>query len=449
MKIVRIKKGKDISLKGAAQKRIKEAVFSEMVAVKPQDFYGLRARVLSKEGAMVDVGTPVIENKDDQRIKIVAPVSGKVVEVRRGEKRKLLEIVIESNGKQTAVQQEKFSSEQISTLSREKVVECLLASGSWAFIRQRPFDHIACSDVQPKSIFVKAVDTNPLAPDYDVMLKGQEEVFQLGLDIVGKLTEGRVYLCVSKNAKSPVLIQAQGVHVVGFDGPHPSGNVGTHIQHLDPIDKDEAVWYLDAQDVVAIAQSFLTGNFCPEKIITVVGECAESAIYKKIIRGSSVQSVVNQGSYDNVRIISGSVLSGDDVGNQGFLGFYHNQICLIPEGGAREFLGWTMPGWNKFSFSRTFLSSLKKKDSVSIDSDEHGSLRAIVFNSIYDRYIALDVMTFFLIRAILVGEIDEMESLGILECSPEDFALATFACPSKVDVCGIIQQGLDLMEKEQ
>lgn len=448
MKLIHIKKGKNIPLKGQAKKRIQDADFSLFFAIKPIDFNGFKPRILAKEGDLVLRGTPVLEDKNNTKIKIVSPVSGCVKEIRRGEKRRLLEIVIEADDRRDYVQYTKFSPVQVPGLSTQQVKENLLETGSWSFIRQRPFECIANPEDQPKAIFVEAIDTHPLAGDVGFMLDGQDEVFQTGLDIIQKLTAGKVYLCVSKNAKNTAFVNARGVDVVAFGGSHPAGNVGTHIHCLDPIGRGEVVWFINAQDVAAIAQSFLTGQFSSELVVAVTGESAKNPVYKKTIRGASVESISGQKDCEGARVISGNVLTGEDVGPEGFLGFYDQQICLFPRGGKREFLGWTMPGFDKFSLSRTFFPFWKKHGDTSIDSDTHGSPRTIVFNHVFDQYVALDVMTFFLLKAILAEEIDEMERLGILECAPEDFALAEFACPSKTQVCDIIQKGLDLVKDE-
>ncbi len=448
MKMIPIKKGRSIKILGKAEKISEEALPVCLAAIQPADFQGFRPRVLVQEGDAVCVGTPILEHKEDPRIKIVSPVSGLVSVIQRGQKRLLEAVVIQSDGKQACQQHTKFSASSFPQLNRQQVIEHLLSTGCWAFIRQRPFQRIPCPDIQPKAIFIQAINTEPLAADPEFFLKGREEEFQQGIDILSKLTEGRIYLCCFAGAKSKALIEVKQAQVYGFKGPHPAGNVGTHIHYIDPIQKGETVWYLDVQAVIAIAKGFKEGTFVPERMVAVTGERAEQKVYRKTLLGASVGDIAGNASYKGTCVITGSVLSGREVGEKGFLGFYDSQLTLFPQGGKREFLGWMLPGWNKYSFSRTVLSALRTRDHFSLDSDEHGSHRSIVFNDWYDRYVALDVLTFFLIKAILVGEIDEMEGLGILECAPEDFALCSFACPSKTDVCGIIQQGLDLIERE-
>ncbi|HSV43542.1 MAG TPA: NADH:ubiquinone reductase (Na(+)-transporting) subunit A, partial [Candidatus Bathyarchaeia archaeon] len=244
MKTITIKKGKDIFLKGLPQARLEEAVFPERVAVKPTDFCGLKPRLLVKEGDVVKLGSPVIEDKIDSRIKIPSPVSGMVVAIRRGEKRILLEIVIQPDGRQDAQQHTRFSPSQLSGLFRQQIIDHLLDSGAWSFLRQRPFDHIADPSISPKAIFVKAIDTNPLSGNMDLMLEGKEEDIRAGLGILSKMTDGPVYLCVSPKTHLSVLQESSTAQVIAFAGPHPAGNVGTHIHYLSPLDKGERVWYL-------------------------------------------------------------------------------------------------------------------------------------------------------------------------------------------------------------
>ncbi len=450
MGVFQIKKGRDINLKGSAEKKVEPLALPQQVAIFPADFRGFRPRVLVKPGDLVKVGTPLFEHKDHPEIKIVSSVSGKVLAVNRGEERVLLNVVIATDAKQEALSFKTFTTEQMKTLSRLEIINQLLPCGVWVFIRQRPFSKIANPLDNPKAIFVQAMNTEPLALDVDSILEGKEREFQLGLDILGKLTAGKVHLCVASSAKSKALTLSQNVEIHQFSGPHPSGNVSTHIHCVDPINKGEHVWYIGAEDVLRIAHLFLKGNFLAERYVAVTGEAAQDRSYKKTVIGAALSHFVKvSGGKQDVRYFSGSVLSGKDVGKDGYLGYYDNQVTVIGQGGTREFLGWICLGQNKFSFSKTFpCSFLGGQREVSLDTDKHGGDRAIVLNDVYDDYVALDIMTYFLIKAVLAGEIEEAEKLGILECDEEDFALATFACPSKTDVGAIIRQGLDLIEKE-
>jgi Na+-transporting NADH:ubiquinone oxidoreductase subunit A len=243
------------------------------------------------------------------------------------------------------------------------------------------------------------------------------------------------------------LREAKDVERVVFEGPHPAGNVGTQIHHLDPIRKGEAVWYLQAQDVLRVAKAFVDGVFCPDAFVAITGDGAADKFYAKTVIGAPVAHLAG-GLKDDVRVIAGNVLWGTDIGRDGAVGLYTDQLTVVPAGGRRQFLGWMMPGFDKYSFTPVYASAILPKTEVSLDTDTQGSERAIVLNHIYDDLVALDVMTYFLIKAIRAGEIEEMERLGILECAPEDFALAAFACPSKVDVSGIVAQGLEMIEKD-
>ena len=337
----------------------------------------------------------------------------------------------------------------LKTLARDKVTEELLGAGMWPTIRQRPFSQIAHPNQTPKSIFIHAMNTEPLAADVDFVLNGKEDLFQAGLDVLTRLTPGKVYLCVSPNAKSKALTKANNVEIHQFSGPHPAGNVSTHIHCVDPLNKGDLIWYVEAQDVVRIGNLFVNGVSLSERIVAITGEGAPECVYKKTIIGAPISHLLGTNHLPGMRCIAGSVLSGRIVGLNGFIGPYDSQMTVIPEGGKRHFLGWLAPGFNAVTFSSAFASSFLPAGEASVNTDKHGSDRAIVLNHIYDQYVPLDIFTYFLIKAVMVGDIDEMEKLGILECDEEDFALASFACPSKTDVGGIIRKGLNLIEKEE
>ena len=448
MAVFCIKQGKDIRLKGAAEKEIVAMPLPSKAAIQPSDFRGLKPRLCVKVDDVVKAGTPILQDKVYSPIKIVSPVSGKVAAIHRGEKRFLLEIVIEADGRQEAIVFPKFSKEEIRQLTKETVEDLLLESGLWPVIRQRPFSRLAHPEESPKSIFVHAMNTEPLALDVDFILHGREAQFQAGLDILKKLTQGKIYLCAQEGAKSQALTEAQGVEIHYFSGPHPAGNAGTHIHYLDPVHKGDHVWYVEAQDVLRIASLFLEGVYPAERIVAVTGEGAAKRIYAKTIVGAPLSLLLAESRLEGMRCISGSILTGKDVGPGGYLRFYDSQVTVIPEGGQRKFLGWLSAGFDKYTFSKTFASSFLPQGEASLTTDKHGSDRAIVLNSVYDRLVALDIMTYFLVKAVYGEDIEEMERLGILECDEEDFALCTFACPSKTDVGAMIRQGLDLIERE-
>ena len=445
-----IKKGRNIPLKGAAKKEIVKTALPKYVGIQPSDFKGLNLRPIVQIGDKVKVGREMLEDKANPEIRIASPASGKVAAINRGDKRALQSVIIETDGQQDAEVFEKVSEERISQISGEEAKKLLLQGHLWTAIRQRPFSKVANPKDNPKSIFVHAMSTEPLAMDIDFILDNQFAAFQRGLNVLKKLTKGKVHLCVSSEAKSRTLTQTEGVQIHSFAGPHPAGNVSTHIHHVDPINKGDVVWYVEAQDVVRIARLFIDGVYSAERIVAVTGEGAQGyQNYAKTVFGVPVAHLLGGKVPEGMRCISGSILTGQDVGRDGFVRFYDSQVTIIPEGGKREFLGWMSPGIKKYSFSNLFVSSFLPKKEISLDSDKHGSNRAIVLNSVYDSLVPLDIMTFFLLRAVLAKDIEEAEALGILECDGEDFALCSFACPSKTNIGQIIDQGLAFIQKEE
>ncbi len=448
METIILQKGRDLKLKGAALKQIISLASAARIAIRLADFRGLKPKLDVQENDVIKVGSPILSDKNNPTIKIVSPVSGKVIAIVRGEKRVLLQIIIESDRRQETLGLHKFSVEEIKKMARHDAIQQLLDGGMWPAIRQRPFSRLANPSDHPKSIFVQGMNSEPLAPDFDFLLQGQEGLFQAGLEVLRRLTDGEVHLCISDKATSPALTQSQNVRIHRFAGPHPTGNVSTHIHFIDPIKKGDIVWYISAPDVLRGAALFLNGSYSGERVVALTGEGADNRVYVKTLVGSSIHDVMGGKLKGDMRYISGSVFNGTNAGQNGFLGFYDSQITVIPEGGERHFLGWLTPGWKAYSFSKTFLSSFFPEKEISLDTDAKGSERAIVLNDSYDRYVALDILTFFLIRAIYSGDIEEAEKLGILECDEEDFALCSFADPSKLDIGGIIRQGLDEIERE-
>jgi len=450
MNIIRIHKGRDIRLPGSAERKKVSLALPSTVAVQPFDFYGLRLRPVVKAGDSVKVGSPLLEHKDDRRVKIVSPASGTVAGIMRGEKRSLSAVTVLCDGKQDALSFPKISAAEIKNFSPDSLVERMLVAGVWPCLRQRPFSKIVDPGRRPKAIFVQAHMTDPLSPDLDFVLEGREARFHQGLEILKRLTPGNVFVCCSPAARSRAIREAKGVSVVGFAGPHPAGNISTFIHHLDPVGKGDLVWYIGAEDVCRVADLILEGRFIPRRTIAVTGEGAPARFYGETILGAPLRHLFPGPQPAGLRYISGSVLRGTDAGLDGYVCFYDQQVTALPQGGNREFLGWIRPGGNKYSFSRTFFSSFPRRAAapVSLDTGMHGSRRAIVLPHLYDDYVALDVLTYFLVRAITAGDMEEALRLGLLECAQEDFALCSFACASKFDVGRVIQQGLTRLEKE-
>ncbi len=442
-----IKKGLDIKLLGEAERTIVD-LNAERFAVKPPDFLGCFPKVLVKEGDNVKAGTPLFFDKYRDNIFFTAPVSGKVEAIKRGAKRKLMEIIIAADGKNETID---FGKDNIDSLSREKVIDKMLKSGVWPVVRQRPYSTIANPTEKPKSIFIAAYDTAPLAPDYDLIVHGHGEEFQAGLDILKKLTDGLVHLNVDeKKTTSKVFLNSKNVQINSFSGPHPSGNVSVHISKLDPINKGEVVWYLYPQDVLTIGRLFLSGTYNAERVFACAGSEVLKPKYYKSFVGASIEKMITDNITDgDNRFISGNVLTGTKIEKDGFVGYYDSIVSVIPEGHHHEFFGWLVPGFNKFSFSRTFASKwLSPNKKRRLDTNLHGGVRAYVMTGQYEKVFPFDIYPMQLIKAVLVEDIDLMENLGIYEIDHEDFALCEVIDTSKTEIQAIIRNGLDLMRSE-
>jgi Na+-transporting NADH:ubiquinone oxidoreductase subunit A len=345
----------------------------------------------------------------------------------------------------------RYQPEELTGLSREEVLAHLLDTGLVALIRQRPFDRIADPETRPKSIFINGMNTAPCAADPNVLVEGRGTDLQAGIDVLGRLTEGPVHLCLTETA-SPVFTAAQRVTAHTFSGPHPSGNTSVHIHHIDPIAPHDTVWTIRAEDVLQLGSLFLNGEIPSTRVVALAGPGIREGErrYYRVRQGGSLQKLLQGRTRDAaLRAIGGDVFSGRQVDLNGHLHYYDSAITLIEEGGERLFLGWLLPGAGRFSLSRAYLSRwLKPKDSWALNASRNGSLRAMVLTGIYDRYLPMKIMVDYLVRAVLAHDTDEAVNLGILETVPEDFALSAFACPSKMDLCGIIQDGLKEIEEE-
>jgi len=444
---IKLKKGFDIRLDGIAQKKLAGTVSPVMFGVKPIDFPGLIPKLEVKPGVEVLAGTPLFHDKLRPEIKFTSPVSGKIVSVERGDRRKMLEVVIERDGTGSV----DFGKADTENISAGQIKRHLLESGLWPAIRQRPYHVVANPDDQPKSIFISCFDTAPLAPDYNFILENTSvSSFRTGISALSKLTRGKIHLVLKGNGVDNNIFDGiDGVEKSFFSGPHPAGNVGVHIHHLDPVNKGEVVWYINFQDVISIGRLFEEGIYRPEKIFAVTGSEVINPQYYSIMSGGAVTQLISGNvKAGGLRYISGNVLTGTNIGNQGFLGFYDSQITVIPEGNYHEFFGWAAPGLNKYSFSRTFLSSLIPKKSYKLDTNFHGGERAFVVTGQYEKVVPMDIFPMQLLKAIIAQDIDMMENLGIYEVAEEDFALCEFICPSKIEIQSVLRNGLDLMRKE-
>ncbi|WP_375730163.1 Na(+)-translocating NADH-quinone reductase subunit A [Saccharicrinis sp. FJH62] len=444
--MIKIRKGLDIKLEGKAEEQILSTPKAELFALKPTDFHGLTPKLLLKPGEKVKVGTPVFYDKYNPNILFVSPVSGEVVDVVRGERRRILEVVVKSDGKMTA---EDLGKSDVSKMKREEVVEKIQQAGMWPFIKQRPYDVIAKADKEPKAVFISGLDTAPLAPNYNFILQDKGKELQEGINILKKLTKGKIHLSVDGNSSAKVFKALKGVDLHEVSGPHPAGNVGIQIHHIDAINKDEVVWVINPQDVAALGSLFLNGKYDPLRTIAVTGSELKKTGYYNIVIGMSVTPFVADNlKSTNPRVISGNVLTGTKISKDGYLGSYHHQITVIPEGDHFEFMGWANPGFNKFSIHGNVFSSFLGKKLWRLDANLNGGHRALVMSGEYDKVLPMDVLPEFLLKAVIVKDIDKMEQLGIYEIAPEDMALCEVVCTSKTEVQKIIREGLDLMIQE-
>ena len=446
-KTIHLKKGFDIRIQGAAGKMLAGSADPSKFGVKPIDFPGLIPKLNVKPGDKVQAGTALFHDKIRPEILFTSPVSGTVLSIERGDRRKMLEVVVEKSGNDYI----DFGKADPATMTRNMIKERLLLSGLWPAVRQRPYHVIAKPSDVPKSVFISGFDTGPLAPDYNFIMDNTPAgLFQTGIKAVSKLTDGKVNLVLNGSVTpSEVLKGTSGVEITYFSGPHPAGNVGIHIHHLDPVNKGEVVWYINIQDITAIGKLFEEGIYKPERIIALTGSEVIHPQYFRMLSGASIAPVVNGNvNPGKVRYISGNVLTGSMISGEGFLGYYDSQITVIPEGDHYEFFGWAAPGTDKLSFSRTFISSLFKKKVYTPDTNFHGGERAFVMTGEYEKVVPMDIYPMQLFKAILAGDIDLMENLGIYEVAEEDFALCEFICPSKIEIQAIVRTGLDLMKKE-
>ena len=439
MATVKLKKGFDIQLLGAiTDSGITAGERPLSVAVVPDDFHGIIPRMEKKEGERVASGEPLYHDKNHEAIKVVSPVSGTVKEVRRGERRHIDAIVVIPDGTADAVTHD----------LKRPALDVLLDSGLWVMMRQRPYDVVPSPDVRPRDVFVTAFDSAPLAPDLDVVLGDKCKYIAKGVEVLNGLTDGKVYIGIREGQS----IDAPGAVVTTFVGPHPAGNVGIQAANTVPVNKGETVWTMDIVTLARIGELFTTGKVSHDTVVAITGEMVQQPRYVSTVMGADLESVLKN-ELTNVamsRIISGNVLTGVKVTADEWLRAPYRHITIIPENNKPdEFMGWASVNPNRFSLYRTFttwLGGMKKPRSM--DSRIKGGERAIVRTGEYDAMLPMDIYGEFLIKAIISGDIDKMEQLGVYEIAPEDFALAEFADTSKLELQRIVRQGLDKLRAE-
>lgn len=449
-KFIRLKRGFTINLAGKAAPKITEVEPAETVSIKPGDFHGLyMPKVVVKEGDVVKAGTPLFHDKKHENIQFTSPVSGEVVEIKRGEKRLLLEVKILADKKMEYENFRKYTISEIANLPAEVIKSQMLASGTWLNLVQRPFGTFADPAVTPKAIHISAFDTHPLAPDYSILFKGQDQHFQVGVDILKKLTSGVVHVNTHTTSEiSTVFSQVKGAEVNKFSGPHPASCVGVQIHHLDPINKGDLVWTINPFGVIQIGKLFTNGIYDASKLIAVVGSEVKNPQYYKTVTGASINKfVAGNITGDNVRYISGNPLTGTNIGKDGHLGFHDHQLTILPEGNHHEFIGWIASGANKLSFHRAWglFSFLTPGKEFRLDTNTHGEPRAFVQSGVFEKVLPMDILPTQLLKSILAEDIDEMEALGIYEVIEEDLALCEFVDVSKHNVQEILRDGLELI----
>lgn len=449
-KAVKLRKGLDIKLLGEADKVKSDLEQPSIVALKPADFHGLVPKVVIKPGDKVKRGEVVFYDKYNKDVKWVSPVSGTMEELIRGAKRKILEVRIKVDGSDDVVQVDPVDP---ASASREDVKKMMLDNGLWPFIKQRPLDIVADPSVAPKAIFISAFDTAPLAPDMDFVLHGQDQDFQHGLNALAKLTDGKVYLTLNGKVPADKAFQnAKNVEINKVSGKHPAGNVGTQIHHINPIDKGEYVFTVGPQDVVTIGKFFAEGKFDPVRIVALTGSEAKNRKYFRTIIGAQVAPMLKDNLVsDNVRVVSGNALTGDKIGQEGFVGFYDSQVTVLPEGDEYKFFltkGWLGPGLDKYSSHRLFPTWLLNKKKYRLDTNMNGEERGFVVTGEMEKVLPFDILPMQLIKAIMTNDIDAMEALGIYEIAPEDFALCEYVCTSKIAIQEKVREGLDTIKEE-
>ncbi len=449
-KVIKIRRGLNIPLVGDAEKILQLAPRARNYSVSPADFHGLVPKMLVKEGEKVLAGTPLFFDKYNENIVFTSPVSGVFSLLVRGDKRRILELKIDADAADDYLD---FGVQDLSSMTREQITALLLRAGTWPLIRQRPYSVIARPGVNPKAIFISCFNTSPLGPDLDFVVDGQESSFQKGLDVLQRLTDGYVHLGLHNTlTRAKAFVDAKGVKKSLFDGPHPAGNVGVQIHHVDPINKGDLVWYLDVQDVIIVGRLFERGVYDVSKIVALTGSEVLNPRYYKLISGTQIDVFTDKNIRKqkdvNLRYISGDVLSGNKIPANGFLGYYHAQLTVIPEGDKPELVGWLTPNVDKFSVSRTFPAFLMPWKKFRHNTNSRSGERPFVITGLYEKVLPMDVLPMQLIKAIMINDIDLMEKLGIYEIAPEDFALCEYVCPSKIDMQSLIRDGLDVMIKE-
>lgn len=445
--MIKTSKGLDIPIIGSPTQQISSGKNIRTVALLGSDYVGMKPTMLVHEGDKVAKGQPLFEDKKTPGVVFTSPVSGTVREINRGERRVFQSLVIEIQDG-SKVNFKNFQKKAIGAYSTEEARNLLIESGAWTYLRTRPFSRTPAVDAKPASIFINVMDTNPLAANPEVVIADKLDDFKAGVEAITRLC-GKVFVVTAPNSKVDVK-GIQGVKHETFSGPHPAGNVGTHIHFLDPVSASKTVWHLNYQDAIAIGHLFKTGELSNEKIISLAGPEAKNPRLIRTIQGAKLSELVNDETKGgDIRVVSGSVLGGRTAkGAEDYLGHFHTQVTLLKEGHHREFLGWQSPGVNKYSLTRVFLAKLLPGKKFAMDTSTNGSLRAIVPIGSYEKVMPLDILPTPLLKYLLAERTDQAVNLGALELDEEDLALCTFVDPCKNEFGPVLRKNLETIEKE-
>lgn len=444
---IRLRKGLDIKLKGRAKKQTMPLESSKLYAIVPDDFVGVTPKMAVKAGDHVKAGETLFVNKISEEVRFASPVSGTVKSIERGDRRKILYVSVEADEEQTFAD---FGTKDIQTLDGEGVKKALLEAGLFGYINQLPYAVSTTPDTEPKAIFVSALRDKPLQGDFEYELEGQEQAFQIGLTALSKIA--KVYLSIGAQQSSKALTEVKNVELTVFDGPCPAGNVGVQVNHLSPVNKGEVVWTVDPTAVIFFGRLFQTGKVDLTRVVAIAGSKVKEPAYVKALVGTPIKDIVagRLTATEHVRILNGNPLTGTIAGDNAFLGAHTSEVVAMPEGDdVDEMAGWIMPRFNQFSTSRSYFSWLfGKKKEYDLDARIKGGKRNIIMSGEYDSVLPMDIYGEYLIKAIITGNIDKQEQLGIYEVSPEDFALAEFVDSSKQPLQQIVRNGLNTLRKE-
>ena len=446
---INIRKGHNIRISGSPENEYFSRPKSKTVSIQPNNFRYVKPKLLVKVGDKVDIGSPIFFDKVQPDIKWASPGGGEIKEIILGDRRSVENIIIELHEEEKSVLHTPVKYQEISSLGKAKVTDQIMEANLWPMIRQRPFNKIADPNDTPMAIFVSGFNSAPLTVNLDFALRYKQSVFQAGLNVLNQLSNGNVHLTFEVDTNCETLTAARNVNLHTVNGPHPSGNVGIQIHHINPWKPNEVIWVINAQHVLTIGDLFLKGIYDPSIVATVAGPGVKNPAHIQTRTGASIETFLldNLNSDDN-RIISGDVLTGQETNLNGFLGYYDTTISVVPNSNEREFLGLLKPGneQSRYSVTNAFIS--QNKSNFNFTTQQSGSLRPMVPINAWENMLPMDIYPNALYRSILAEDFEEMEGLGLLECDEEDFALCSFVSPSKIDVGSVIRHGLNLMKDD-